>query len=1196
MAGKILCFQDGTTPSVPPPNQWRKAPFLETDQDHFWNLVGVEQEDFIVTDDPKFLEDEGPIAGALISPSSIPRLLVERGDFPYSYIEFDGHTGSPPDWKLWTQHVLSREDYRLILERSNILNAIRLFSVLTIRRDNLSLRTLISRWSTDSHTFVASWGEFSPTLEDVAVLYRLPILGDNDVNLIDLAPEDQTVVADLKRCATIASEKGSWFDGSTLLPSQPILVRKKLAYSNWVRYFFKDVDLSPQNLRSVNPEHRSVNGPEFDKPLHLAGFLSYWLDRFIFEGRPEDGLNTRVFPLAAVLARGCAVRLAPMFLGTLYHRLDMIKEASSSSLGRYDISSFISCPFLTLFLFERFPSYSASSPKEFAANDTDGASADNGQALRWSGITGRKLGDLIDYEREFVFRPYAIHINGIEFSMFYFDNDEELGPAQTMNHYQLMFAAMTASCCLPSFTEAGMSLASYMPARVSRQFGFDQGVPHLQGNRQSFQDCLRELSERSYSLTFFIPSYDRQGKCSEGYRKFWKKNLEIFLSFPKELPHPIEPPVIFVGDSSLKLPKKRPTSSRGNASRFAKEFAPTCTRRCIEAQNSMPSGAADSTKILKSKRVLPCPAPKRPRKDDATSTRATSSNNFVEIVEDPVTTSNNVAKGNKNEVGIPARIEDGPTTTRAIDSNFVEIVEDPVMTSNNAAKRNIEQVSISAQAEDGTTSTRATNGNFVDIVEDPLTTSNNAVEGNKEQDVATSTRATNSNFVEGPVMTSNNVVGIPAHAEDVATSTRATSSKFVDIVEDPTTTNNNAAEGSIEQAGMPTRTEASMFARGEDDDFICWACQNLVDVFHTSLSQPAKGQSLGANPEGTGNLKTCAQGFGVIDPHNRPDYIQNAEAARHEIQISGNVAEGELVSKPHPFELTPTVIRFPEFSESSLSFWELCRRVPSNESQASVVNSEETIRHFFDSNVCNNVLRCVEGVGENVDLHVTHVCKPGPAENVELPMTRVLWPVPAENVDHLKTHVLSPAKNVDLSITLGRGDSPKDHPPPADSGQTSTDSLVPWHQFSCSSNKVGTLDRVYERHPETFADFKVQGPNFQSFFLDMLADVIKMLEEKLVRDIDNADISKVNQFLINGKLVGLNLSWLESRVRAIENLASDKRKYESVLRQIGQAEEEIINLKQKLESLESSSLELVQKISAQQERFGDGLIKLRLFT
>lgn len=37
---------------------------------------------------------------------------------------------------------------------------------------------LFSRWSTKSHTFVAAWGKFCPTLKDVVVVIGLPLFGE----------------------------------------------------------------------------------------------------------------------------------------------------------------------------------------------------------------------------------------------------------------------------------------------------------------------------------------------------------------------------------------------------------------------------------------------------------------------------------------------------------------------------------------------------------------------------------------------------------------------------------------------------------------------------------------------------------------------------------------------------------------------------------------------------------------------------------------------------------------------------------------------------------------------------------------------------------------------------------------------------------------------------------------------------------
>ncbi|KAJ1396088.1 CHD3-type chromatin-remodeling factor PICKLE [Sesbania bispinosa] len=44
------------------------------------------------------------------------------------------------------------------------------------------LTMLVQRWSCKTHTFLTSWEDFSPTLEDVVVLLKLPMFGDFDLS------------------------------------------------------------------------------------------------------------------------------------------------------------------------------------------------------------------------------------------------------------------------------------------------------------------------------------------------------------------------------------------------------------------------------------------------------------------------------------------------------------------------------------------------------------------------------------------------------------------------------------------------------------------------------------------------------------------------------------------------------------------------------------------------------------------------------------------------------------------------------------------------------------------------------------------------------------------------------------------------------------------------------------------------------
>ncbi|KAJ1397120.1 hypothetical protein SESBI_32026 [Sesbania bispinosa] len=64
----------------------------------------------------------------------------------------------------------------------------------------------VQRWSHSTHTFFAVWGEFTPTVEDVHVLLKLPLFGDYDISaspvdshIIDKAKELKTATFDSAR-------------------------------------------------------------------------------------------------------------------------------------------------------------------------------------------------------------------------------------------------------------------------------------------------------------------------------------------------------------------------------------------------------------------------------------------------------------------------------------------------------------------------------------------------------------------------------------------------------------------------------------------------------------------------------------------------------------------------------------------------------------------------------------------------------------------------------------------------------------------------------------------------------------------------------------------------------------------------------------------------------------------------------------
>ncbi|CAL8136631.1 unnamed protein product [Prunus armeniaca] len=103
------------------------------------------------------------------------------------------------------------------------------------------LHHVVRRWSAATHTFVCSWGEFTPTLEDVANISRLPICGDRSLFDIALTPEEVDQLEILRRGA----------------PTSP---STSLRFSNWIQYFS---DATRQG------------------PCRLAAFIALWLGQFV---------------------------------------------------------------------------------------------------------------------------------------------------------------------------------------------------------------------------------------------------------------------------------------------------------------------------------------------------------------------------------------------------------------------------------------------------------------------------------------------------------------------------------------------------------------------------------------------------------------------------------------------------------------------------------------------------------------------------------------------------------------------------------------------------------------------------------------------------------------------------------------------------------------------------------------------------
>lgn len=64
----------------------------------------------------------------------------------------------------------------------------------------------------------------------------------------------------------------------------------------------------------------------------VEAFLSYWKSRYTLPSGLEDDIKAYVFPLAIRLTKGKNLPLGPLYLGSLYARLDECAENITRSV------------------------------------------------------------------------------------------------------------------------------------------------------------------------------------------------------------------------------------------------------------------------------------------------------------------------------------------------------------------------------------------------------------------------------------------------------------------------------------------------------------------------------------------------------------------------------------------------------------------------------------------------------------------------------------------------------------------------------------------------------------------------------------------------------------------------------------------------------------------------------------------------
>lgn len=126
----------------------------------------------------------------LISPLSIVRMRVDKGELPCSDLRSESKTQSNQTRSVGLGGDGFLGYYQEIVPGwSKTLTCSRFLS---LTRHHQDLEIPVLRWNTESHTFVAVWGEFTPTLEDLARQTMLSLFVEANTMGIILEGDDQT--------------------------------------------------------------------------------------------------------------------------------------------------------------------------------------------------------------------------------------------------------------------------------------------------------------------------------------------------------------------------------------------------------------------------------------------------------------------------------------------------------------------------------------------------------------------------------------------------------------------------------------------------------------------------------------------------------------------------------------------------------------------------------------------------------------------------------------------------------------------------------------------------------------------------------------------------------------------------------------------------------------------------------------------
>uniref|UniRef100_A0A2N9GQR7 Aminotransferase-like plant mobile domain-containing protein n=1 Tax=Fagus sylvatica TaxID=28930 RepID=A0A2N9GQR7_FAGSY len=344
-----------SSPLFPP----KSVDFSHPVEDWDWTVSGVEP-----------TVDQAWVPGL----EEISELLIQKGDLQATPINFDFLCAASKDWSHWVDREILDPDFWDSLVDAEIHWAILISRSCNMFRDTEAMRELLRRWCPSTHTFFFSWGELTPTLEDVANHWMLPILGEHSFSNIKLSTAEEEIAAVLKK------------HSSTRL-------------SGWPSTFI--------NYKKA--------------PIRRAAFILYWLCKCTFGNFPCYSVNTIFIPLAIRISVGHCFPLAPLFLGHLYSQLNLLHDCEIAGDSCFILSTVFNTSALQTFFWEHSTSYIYAARDRSAAwgklSDLPQKFLDQFPSFRdnlplvyrWASLKPRDhdLVEALDYEENVLFRPYG---------------------------------------------------------------------------------------------------------------------------------------------------------------------------------------------------------------------------------------------------------------------------------------------------------------------------------------------------------------------------------------------------------------------------------------------------------------------------------------------------------------------------------------------------------------------------------------------------------------------------------------------------------------------------------------------------------------------------------------------------------------------------------------------------------------------